>query len=192
MGDILKLTSPIPCSVNHYLKPRIMTVGGRPQISMYVTAEAKKYKKEFAAEVKRQVKLQGYDLEPNKTRHFYFDCDFYFDRIDKDTNNYFKLMLDTITDTGLIWLDDNVVAERVNRIMYDRDNPRIEITVRPVDYIGIFDTMKDYDDFLNSCHSCKRYKDGKCSILNKAVAGVVQSEITDYACSKHAVAKGEK
>ena len=47
----LVLVSPIPESVNHYVKPRafIMNVKGRPtpQISMYETAPAKEFKKKF-------------------------------------------------------------------------------------------------------------------------------------------------
>src|SRR5665647_2766951 len=99
--NLLKLISPIPVSVNHYIKPRAFIVHGKAQVILYETADAKKYKKDFANYIREQVALQEWDLVPNKTQHFYIDCVFYFDRIDKDANNYFKLLLDSITETQL-------------------------------------------------------------------------------------------
>lgn len=187
ISQILKLVSPIPVSVNHYLKPRgfIIWKGKKPvaQVSMYETAEAKKYKKEFIKYVKEQVKLQGWDIIPNKTQHFYIDCVFYFDRIDKDCNNYFKLLLDSITETQLIWQDDNVTLERVNGIYYDNKNPHIDITIYPVDYVGIFPTVEQLECFKANCIQCKRFKNN-CSIFNKAIEGRIQEEIQDLKCSK--------
>ena len=59
MGNRLKLVSEIPCSVNHYLKPRPFIMNGKAQVTMYETAEAKTYKKNFTKYIKEQVKLQG-------------------------------------------------------------------------------------------------------------------------------------
>lgn len=185
MGNILKLISPIPVSVNHYLKPRPFISNGRAMVSMYETAEAKKYKKQFAEYIKQEIKIQKFNIEPNKTQHFYIDCDFYFDRIDKDANNCWKLLLDAITDTGLIWIDDNVACERVKKILYDNKNPRIEITIHPVDYIGIFDNQEQLGIFETNCIRCKRYKGKKCSLFNKAIEGRIQDEINENKiCSK--------
>lgn len=179
----LNLISPIPVSVNHYLKPRPFIAHGKPMVTMYETAEAKKYKKDFIKYIKEQVKIQGWNLIPNKTQHFYIDCVFYFDRIDKDANNYFKLLLDSITETQLIWLDDNTTLERVNGIFYDSKNSHIDITIYPVDYVGIFPTITHLDEFESKCIQCKRYKNN-CSIINKAVEGRIQEEIVDFVCSK--------
>jgi crossover junction endodeoxyribonuclease RusA len=182
--NILNLISPICPSVNHYIKPRAFLVHGKPQVSLYETAEAKKYKKDFSKYVIEQVKSQDWQLIPNKTQHFYVDCVFYFDRIDKDANNYFKLLLDSITETQKIWLDDNVTCERVNGIFYDSKNPRIDITIYPVSYVGIFPTSEQLQKFQSNCISCNRYKDGKCSILQKSIEGRIQEEIQDFKCSK--------
>jgi Holliday junction resolvase RusA-like endonuclease len=154
-------------------------------VTMYETADAKAYKKSFCKYVKEQVKQQGWELTPNKNQHFYIDCIFFFDRIDKDANNYFKLLLDSITDTQLIWLDDNVCCERVQGIFYDNRNPRIELTIYPVDYIGVFSNQEQLDDFKSNCIHCKRYKEGKCSILQKAIEGRIQEEINNNKCSKY-------
>lgn len=190
--NILKLISPIPVSINHYLKPRsfIKYVSGKPKsmVTMYETADAKKYKKNFIKYVQEEVKKQCWDLPLNKSQHFYVDCIFYFDRIDKDANNYFKIMLDAITETQLIWVDDNTALEKVNRIYYDSKNPRIEITIQPVEYIGIFDSAEQLLEFESNCIQCSRYK-RNCSILNKAKEGKIQEEINDFKCSKYKLNK---
>lgn len=186
----LKLISPIPLSVNHYLGTRAILKNGKPMAMVYETGEAKKYKKKFIEYIHRQIKEQNWTLPVINTQHFYCDCVFYFDRVDKDCNNYFKLLLDSITESKSIWADDNVVCERVNRIYYDSQNPRIEITIYPTEYIGIFDTQKQLNEFEERCRLCKRYS-RNCSILNKAKEGRIQEEIQNMTCSKYKEKKDE-
>ena len=190
MKKELRLISPIPPSVNHYLAYRAIIKNGKPMAMSYKTAEATKYQKEFAEYVKQEVKRQNWDLIPNKEQHFYVDCVFYFDRTDKDCNNYFKCMLDAITDTQLVWIDDNVVCERVNRIYYDNANPRIELCIYPVDYIGIFDNISQLEEFETNCIGCSRYK-RNCSILQKAKEGRLQEDIVNFTCTKRKTKKVE-
>jgi Holliday junction resolvase RusA-like endonuclease len=194
--NILRLVSPIPVSVNHYMGIRAFIkydkyAQPKAVAMLYETADAKKYKKKFSKYVIDEVKKQGWILPLDKFQHFYFDCIFYFGRIDQDANNYFKIMLDAVTDTQKIWVDDNVVCERVNRVYYDSENPRIEITIRPVEYIGIFDSVEQLQKFESSCISCSRYG-RNCSILKKAKEGRVQEEISDLKCSKYKEKKVKK
>ena len=179
----LFLTSPIPPSVNHYLGYRGLIKNGRPVAISYKTHDATKYQSEFSKYVKVEVEKQGYNATPNETQHFYVDCVFYFARVDKDPNNYFKCMLDAITDTKLIWVDDNVVCERVQRIYYDKENPRVELHIYPVEYTGIFDNENELKKFEKNCLDCSRYK-RNCSLLKQAKLGYIQSEIKDCVCSK--------
>ena len=181
---VLKLVSPIPMSVNHYLGTRVVMKNKKPMAMVYETGDAKKYKKIFGEYIKEQVKLQNWIMNEDKTRHVYCDCVFYFDRMVKDCNNYFKLLLDSITESEVVWIDDNVVCERVNRIYYDSSNPRIELSIYTTDYIGIFDNKEQLDEFEDKCRTCKRYK-RNCSILNKAKEGRIQEEICDLVCSKY-------
>ena len=51
----LKLISPLPVSVNHYIKPRAFITHGKPQVTLYETNEAKKYKKEFRVLTEKEV-----------------------------------------------------------------------------------------------------------------------------------------
>lgn len=190
MNNILKLTSPIPASVNHYLGTRAIIKNGKPMAMIYETSEAKKYKKEFGKYIEEQVKLQNWIMPDNKTQHIYCDCVFYFDRTDKDCNNYFKLLLDAITESECVWIDDNIVCERVNRIYYDSKNPRIELTIYPVEYIGIFDSKNDLESFENKCKTCQRYK-RNCSILRQAKEGRIQEETQGNTCLKYKEVKNK-
>ena len=274
----LKLTSPIPPSVNHYLMDKTIQKNGRLMPKRFKTKEAVDYQGNFVLYVSEQVEKQGWDYKPkdiivdalnkmdidiesgfgdseiskktvdkfrsqvveveqiyknklavldkkyNKhqrvkqekedkktydtlrneilkvkktsnyfpiTQHFYVDTVFYFDKINKDTNNYFKCMLDAITDTGLVWFDDNVTCERVQRIYYDNLNPRIEITIHPVEYVGVFDSREVYDNFIEKCKTCKRYK-RNCSILSKAKEGRVTGGILNNVCLKYTELKGDE
>lgn len=179
----LNLVSEIPPSVNHYLAYRAIMRNGKPLAMSYKTPEATRYQARFARYVAKQVKEQGWNLTPNKTQHFYIDCIFYFPRVDMDCNNYFKCMLDAITDSGKIWVDDNVVCERVNGIYYDTENPRVEIQITPVDYIGIFKDISQLEKFESNCIGCNRYK-RNCSILQRAKDGKIQNEIQNFTCCK--------
>lgn len=180
----LNLISPIPPSVNHYLAYRAILKNGRPFAMSYKTPEAVKYREDFAEYVRSEVRKQGWNLTPNKTQHFYIDTVFYFPATNLDANNYFKVMLDAITDTQLIWLDDNVTCERVQAIYYDANNPRMEITIRPVDYIGVFDDTPQMEAFVSNCIGCTRYT-RNCSILRQAKEGRIQDELADGVCTKY-------
>jgi crossover junction endodeoxyribonuclease RusA len=177
----LYLTSEIPPSVNHYMSYRVIMKHGKPLAMSYKTQEAVKYREMFAEYVRDECKKQNWDLIPDKQQHFYVDSYFYFDKTSRDCNNYFKVMLDAITDTQLIWLDDNVVCERVQRILYDTENPRIELKIHPVDYIGVFDDAPQMETFVSKCIGCTRYN-RNCSILKNAKQGKIQQEVIDGVC----------
>lgn len=189
----LQLISPIPLSVNHYLKPKLIYMSnGKARVVMYETAEAKRYKKQFATYTRNQVQKQGWKISDNKYQHIYCDCVFYFDRIDKDCNNYFKLLLDAITESEVVWADDNIVCERVNAIYYDSKNPRIELNIYPTDYTGVFDNQLMLETFTKKCESCSRYRKGRCSLLLSAQQGRIQDEITNGICDAYKQGKDKK
>ena len=156
---------------------------GKPMAMSYKKPEALKYQKEFSEYVKKEVKKQGWIKSDNKFQHYYMDCIFYFDRVDKDANNGFKCLADAITDSGVVWVDDTQLCERVQGIYYDMNNPRVEIKIYPVDYIGVFENASQLEEFESNCIECNRYK-RNCSILQKAKEGRIQSEICDCVCSK--------
>lgn len=61
---------------------------------------------------------------------YHMDMVFYFpDRRYRDNHNCLKLLLDTLE--GLLFSNDYFVMPRVQHVGYDKDNPRIEITITP-------------------------------------------------------------
>ena len=194
----LKLISSLPPSVNHYLAPRIYydKRTKQPRVMMYETSEAKKYKRTFTSYAKAEAMKQGWEKPENRYQQIYYDCIYYFDRIDDDPNNYEKVPIDSLTNTGNIWVDDNIVMNRTIRTYYDTKNPRIEITIHLVEYVGIFDTVVQAGQFEDKCMSCSRYREGKCSILTKAFEARIQPEIIkindEYICEKFKEAKVKK
>lgn len=179
----LYLTSVIPPSVNHYLSYRAIIRGGKPLAVSYKPKEVVEYRKAFSNYVTEEVSKQGFDYVHDGSHHFYVDAVFYMPRVDMDANNYWKVLLDAITDTQLVWKDDNVVCERVNAIYYDSENPRVELHIYPTDYIGIFESEGAYKEFTNKCKQCTRYK-RNCSVLKKAELGKIQKDIQDMKCNK--------
>ena len=157
----------------------------------YKTREATKYQQDFIKYVRQQVFAQKWRPLHDKYQHYYVDAVFYFPRIDMDANNYWKCMFDAITETGLIWVDDNVACERVQQICYDSKNPRVELTIYPVDYVGIFDNVSQMEAFESICLGCSRYK-RNCSILANAKQGRYQDEIQDGKCLKYITDNKEK
>lgn len=185
----LKLYSEMPPSVNHYLGYRAVMRGGRPISVSYCTKEAERYKKRFAEYVAAEAVGQGWEM-PVKTRHVYVDAVFYFPATDMDSNNYWKCMLDAITDSGRVWADDNIVCERTMAIYYDAEHPHVELVIHPADYIGIFEDVSHLEWFESKCFGCTRYA-RNCSLLNKAKIGKIQPEIRNGECSKYHAKKAE-
>lgn len=184
MKQELWLTSEMPPSVNHYLAIRAILKNGRPMAVNYKTKEALKYQKKFIEHVKQEVERQGWTTDLDNPRHFYVDAIFYMDKKRKDANNLWKCLLDAITETQLVWRDDDIVCERVNKIVYDADNPRVELRIYYVDYIGVFEDEEQLYKFKkNNCIDCKRYK-RNCAILRNAIDGRIQSEINGDTCEK--------
>lgn len=184
MNEKLIITSPIPPSVNHYTAHRVVMKGGRPLAVVYKTKEAVAYQTAFKKIVENAVIEQAWPTDLENPRHIYVDAVFYMDKKHRDCNNTWKCMLDAITETGLVWKDDDIVCERVNKIVYDAANPRVELYIHYVDYIGIFDTEEQLEAFKsNNCIGCKRYK-RNCTLLRNAIEGRVQEEIDEYICTK--------
>lgn len=185
MEKKLVFTSPIPPSVNHYLAYRTIIKNGKPMAMSYKTKEAKSYQKDIIELLNEEIPKQNWKKSENKFQHYYMDVVFYFPRIDMDANNYFKCLADAITDSGLVWIDDTQLCERVNGIYYDSINPRMEITIHPVNYIGVFPDRNSFDNFIEKCETCKRYC-RNCSILKKSKEGCITGEVTSLECKKYA------
>ena len=152
----LKLTLPIPLSVNHLY-------GHNRFGSVYMKPEGKQYKKQISEIIIKEVEKQKWVKTLNE-EYCYLDATVYFDKKGKDCDNIYKVIQDTITESGVVWEDDKYTWSRTNRCYIDKNNPRVEIVISRVNNIGIFDNIEDYKEFEEECKTCKRYK-RNCSIL---------------------------
>ena len=180
----LKLTAPICPSNNHYLGYRAIKSGKKNIVTAYPTTETKLFKKQFIEYIKTEAVFQNWEMDESGLQHYYVDWIVYFPRVDMDAANYDKVIADSITESGCVWKDDNVVCNRIKHIYYDSENPRFELTIHPVEYVGIFDSLDILSDFENRCKKCNRYK-SNCSMLRKAKLGKIQEGIDQYNCEKY-------
>jgi hypothetical protein len=183
----LKLIVPLPTSINklyiNQYNPHTKVFTGKTIMS----EEGRKRKTEIQKEAKRQMKDQNWDYEYTKDNYVYMDMYITFNRKGRDDNNILKLLNDSLE--GIVYENDSRVLTRTQRILYDKDNPRVELIFTPVDYIGIFNDANQFKQFEKRCKTCRRYS-RNCSILRKAIEGRVQDEIQDLVCLKYQEKKG--
>ena len=171
----------MPPSINNdYMKPRAIIRGGKPMAMMYEDAKAKTYKKAIIKQVRQAVKEQNFEYEEDKFT--IVEYVFFFPRTNMDTNNYYKCLIDALTESKVIWKDDNVSLMKDGRIYYDGKNPRLELKIYRTDHIGIFDDKEEFEGFKNTyCKNCtkgsKIGQKGGCSIYKKALESRIQDEI---------------
>ena len=193
-NQVLHLISDMPETVNHYTGIRVMYKQGKPLPIVYETKAAKDYKKKFIKHIKEEVEKQNWEKVENKYHHLYMDGIFYMPKTNIDAANCDKILSDAITGSGVVWDDDSGLLFRPQRIYYDKENPRIELTIHPVEYVGIFGNQCVCDAFEEHCKTCNRYP-RNCSILRKAKEGRIQSEIyreqSEIYCSKYKFKKTE-
>lgn len=180
----LKLTLPVPTSINalyinqyvfDYKIKRRVPSGGR-----ILSKEGEKCKEQIQFHATKQIEDQEWDYKwtEDKNNFLYQDAVIYFSRRGRDDNNVYKLLNDSLE--GIIYDNDSRVLVRTQKILFDKENPRIELTLSPVEYIGVFKNKKEASMFREGCvqgKGCTRYLEGRCSILNDSLSGTVREEI---------------
>lgn len=154
--------------------------------TVYLKKEGKDYKKRMIKYIQEEVKKQDWVKVENQ--FLYMDEFVYMNSKGRDSDNLKKLQQDSISESGVVWTDDTWCLPRTQRILIDKNNPRIEVIITPCEFIGIFDNYEQLQQFKIKCETCGRYK-RNCSILNKALDGRIQQEIIDMVCGKY---KGEQ
>lgn len=172
---MLKFTSPIPPSSNEYLGKRVAYAGGKPYVQVYKTKKAMDYERYMVKTLTRSAKEQGWVI-PEKNDYLEMELVYYMNKLGRDIDNTYKLLIDALANAGLIINDDKVIPIPKN-IYIDKDNPRIEVKLKISEKTGIFDNKAHSEKFIfNNCIKCGRYKKN-CSILKKAYENRLQPEI---------------
>lgn len=176
----LKLELPLPTSINklyiNQYQYNPVTKKNEPTGKRILSKEGRKVKARIQGQARVQMKGQDWDFDWTKENFVYQDAIVYFARRGSDDNNIYKLLNDSLE--GIAYDNDSRVLVRTQQIVYDPKNPRIEVKLIPVDFIGIFKNKDMYDEFIAQCEfSCSKYRNGKCSILKDSIAGTVREEI---------------
>lgn len=179
----LNLVLPVPTSINDlYINEygwsyntKTKKKENKPTGRRILSKKGRKVKNQIKAETRVQMQGQDWDYEYTKENYLYLDTVIYFNRKGRDDNNIYKLLNDTLE--GICFENDSRVLVRTQKILYDTQNPRVEIKIHPVEYIGIFDSQQELDQFENKCQSCSRYLKGRCSILQDGKEARVRKEV---------------
>jgi len=97
-----------------------------------LTTKAQKWFADSRTICIEEMHKQGW-LKDKKSVWFYVDMDFYFsDRRVRDSHNTLKILMDALQ--GIFFNNDYYCMTRINKVLYDSDNPRVVIKIYPVDY----------------------------------------------------------
>lgn len=172
---------PVPTSINalyvNQFRYNPKTRRREPTGGRILSKAGEKSKEQIQFHAKKQLAEQEWDYEwtEDKNNFLYLDVDVYFDRRGRDSDNIFKLLNDSLEK--LVFENDSRVLARVQKVLFDKANPRIEVTFSPVSYVGVFDNQDEADAFEDKCKGCTRFLNGRCSILVDSLAGTVREEI---------------
>ena len=154
----------------------------------YLKREGKEYKSKVSKYVKEEVKKQKWD-KLLKGQYCYLDEVVYMNKAGRDTDNLKKLTQDSITMSDVVWEDDTYCLPRTNRVYIDKDNPRIELIITQVKFIGVFDNKRIMNDFISKCKTCNRYRKGSCGILKDSLDNKITKEVNkinnNFECNKY-------
>ncbi len=166
---VMEFTTPLPPSVNEYLGKRVIYVQGKPRVQLYETTDARAFKRHVGNIIKR--KMEEIDWE--KTGEFeYVICEvvMYLSQKKRDADNHFKCLLDAITASGAIY-DDSMVIPRVEDVIIDKENPRVEVRLYRAEKIGVFTNEFALNNFIEKAEGLKAedYTEESFGNLNKAL-----------------------
>jgi crossover junction endodeoxyribonuclease RusA len=120
----LKITLP-PCpSINHAYK----TVRGK----RFMTKDALMFMQTAHQIVEREKVKQKYELEKQGV-WLIVEVTYYFhNRLRRDCHNQHKILADALN--GSAYIDDQFVLIRDKEVLYDKDNPRLEVEIYPAKF----------------------------------------------------------
>lgn len=173
----IKFSCPLPPSVNAYLGKRVAynPITRKPFVQVFETAEAKAFKKHMKKVIERALS-KYYWLQTGEFTHVECELIVYLSQKHRDTDNLFKCLLDSFTESNLVY-DDSMIIPKVKNVYIDSVNPRVEVHLFESNKRGIFDNQEDVDIFTNdNCLRCTRYS-RNCSVRREALENRVRAEI---------------
>lgn len=192
----LKLTLPVPTSLNklyineyRWSKDKFGRAVQKPTGRRILSSEGAKCKNKLQAEARVQMQGQDWDYDYTLDGYCYLDTTIYFSKRGTDDNNIYKLLCDALEK--ICYDNDSRILVRTMKIMYSSKNPRVDVKIHPVGYVGMFDSIEAGTDFENKCSGCSRYRKGSCSILKDSLIGTEREEV-DYSTNTCSAYKKKK
>lgn len=171
----LKLTLPLPVSVNHYLGHRISGGRGKKFIHTYKTQEAISFERIAKPIILKEVQAQKW-VKPSENTYIRVEATWFFHKKGLDSSNMHKQVLD-ILQRCEVYYNDNMVLECSKDYYIDAKNPRCEIVLSLMDKEGVFATKDDKKRFCTSnCHLCSKKKNN-CTFFKKLLENRIIEEI---------------
>lgn len=172
MNQVLKLTCPLPPSVNHYMAYRVSGGKSKKFVQAYKTQDSLKFEREFKRILDTEIKKQNWNIV--EEGYVIVEVDWFFESNRRDSNNYYKLILDCMNTK--IFKDDKQAMERTMNITIDSKNPRAEITIYKSDKQGLFTNEEEKKNFsIHNCHQCTKKKNS-CTIYKKILSNKISEE----------------
>lgn len=175
MSKVLKLTLPLPVSVNHYLGHTISRGKGKKFIQTYKTQEALAFERISKPIILKEVVNQKW-TKPEETKYIRVQAIWYFHKKGLDSSNMHKQVLDILQRCD-VYYNDNMVLECSKDYFIDSKNPRCEIELSIMDKEGVFNTKEEKKNFcVANCHRCSKKKNS-CSFFKKLLENRIIEEI---------------
>ena len=172
MEQILKLTCPLPPSVNHYMAYRVSGGRGKKFVQAYKTQDSIRFEKEFNRILEKEIQKQKWIIV--EEGYVIVEVEWFFESNRRDSNNYHKLILDCMNQK--VFKDDKQAMERTMNITIDPKNPRAEIKIYKSNKQGLFTNEEDKKIFYqNNCCRCSKKKNN-CSVYKKILSNKIGEE----------------
>lgn len=118
----LFVSLPIAPSVNHYM-------GTKRNGRHYIKKSGKEFIRNATASVNLAIEQQNWMVQ-GRDVWMYMDLVVYMpDRIVRDSHNMLKILIDVFQ--GTVMDNDYYCMPRIQSVEYDKENPRIEVIVKP-------------------------------------------------------------
>lgn len=188
----IKFTCPLPPSVNAYLGKRVAynPITHKSFVQVFETAEAKAFKKHMKKVIQRAL-IENNWTTTGEFTHVECELIIYLSQKHRDTDNMFKCLLDSFTQSNLVY-DDSMIIPRVKNFYIDSKNPRVEVHLFESEKKGIFKNNNELEEFHSkNCHNCIRLS-RNCSIKREALENRIREEInlSELLCASRKVKKG--
>lgn len=174
MGNVLKLTLPLPVSVNHYLAHRISRGKGKKFIQTYKTQEAMLFERLAKPIIQAEVEKQCWQI-PDIDKYIRVEATWYLHKKGIDCSNLHKQALDIMQ--GFVYHNDSMVLESTKDFFIDSKNPHCELTIYTSEKIGVFKNKESKQYFCEAnCYKCSKKKNN-CSYFKKLLENRIIAEV---------------